>query len=152
MGREHRRVALLEAAARMMIVDSGAWAAYFNGLETPHAARLDAVLRDEEDLAVLPIIVTEVLQGFRTEHGFEEAERRLVALPVIHPTLDCHVRAARLFRTLRGLGVTVRGAVDCVIAQTCLDLGAELLSPDRDFEQIARHTSLRLWGSGSGSS
>ena len=132
----------------MMIVDSGAWAAYFNGLATPHAARLNTALRDEEDLAVLPIIVTEVLQGFRTDHGFEEAESLLVSLPVIHPTLDSHVRAARLFRTLRGKGVTVRGAVDCVIAQACLDLEAQLLSPDRDFEQIARHTSLRLWSSG----
>lgn len=135
-------------AARMMVVDSSAWAAYFNGSETPHAARLDAALRDEEDLAVLPIVVAEVLQGFRTERGFEEAERLLVSLPVIHPSLDCHVRAARLFRTLRGQGVTVRGAIDCVIAQVCLDAGAELLSPDRDFEQIARHTSLRLWTSG----
>jgi hypothetical protein len=31
------------------------------------------------------------------------------------------------------------------IAQTCLDLDAELLSPDADFRRIARHTSLRLW-------
>ena len=55
------------------------------------------------------------------------------------------MRAARLFRSLRKKGVTVRGAVDCVIAQTCLDTEAELLSPDSDFRQIARHTSLRLW-------
>jgi len=38
-----------------------------------------------------------------------------------------------------------RRAVDCVIAQICMDLDAELLSPDTDFELIARHTSLRLW-------
>jgi hypothetical protein len=142
-------VAVGAHAAPMMIVDSSTWAAFFNGLDTPHAARLDIALRDEEDLAVLPIIVTEVLQGFRTEHGFEEAESLLGSLPVIHPTLDCHVRAARLFRILRGHGVTVRGAIDCVIAQACLDLEAQLLSPDRDFEQIACHTSLRLWSSDS---
>ncbi|MGB6336843.1 MAG: hypothetical protein WBG96_14635 [Thermoanaerobaculia bacterium] len=27
-----------------------------------------------------------------------------------------------------------------------LDIDAELLSPDADFERIARHTPLRLWG------
>lgn len=129
----------------MMVVDSGTWAAFFNGEETAQAGRLDAALRGEEDLAVLPIVVTEVLQGFRTDRGFEEAETLLGSLPVIHPTLECHVRAARLYRTLRGHGVTVRGAIDCVIAQACLDLEAELLSPDRDFEHIARHTLLRLW-------
>ena len=51
--------------------------------------------------------------------------------------------AWRLFRSLRRTGITVRGAIDCIIAQTCLDLEAELLSPDADFEHIARHTSLR---------
>lgn len=129
----------------MMVVDSNTWADYFNGVEAPHVERLDAALNEEEDLAVLPIIVTEILQGFRTERGFRDAERVLTALPVLHPTLGCHVRAAQLFRSMRREGVTVRGAVDCVIAQTCLDLEAELLSPDRDFKDIARHTRLRLW-------
>jgi predicted nucleic acid-binding protein len=129
----------------MIIVDSNIWADFFNGAPRPHAQRLDAALRDEEDLAVLPIVITEVLQGFRTEQGFRKARRILEALPAIQPTVDCHVRAARLFRSLRGRGVTVRGAVDCVIAQVCLDLDAELLSPDADFRQIARHTPLRLW-------
>lgn len=129
----------------MILVDSNTWADYFNGVETPHVQRLDAALEDEEDLSVISIIVTEVLQGFRTDTGFRRARRVLVSLPMIHPTVDCHVRAARLFRSLRRKGVTVRGAVDCVIAQTCLDLGAELLSPDADFAHIARHTALRLW-------
>ena len=129
----------------MMIVDSNTWADFFNGVGTPCVQRLDAALQQEEDLALVPIIITEVLQGFRTDRGFQRAQQVLIALPVIHPTVDAHVRAARLFRSLRRRGVTVRGAVDCVIAQTCLDFGAELLSPDVDFERIARHTPLRLW-------
>jgi predicted nucleic acid-binding protein len=129
----------------MMIVDSNTWADFFNGVSNPHVRRLDAALRQEEDLAILPIILTEVLQGFRTELGFQRARRVLVSLPVIQPSVECHVRAARLFRSLRHKGVTVRGAVDCVIAQACLDTEAVLLSPDADFEHIARHTSLRLW-------
>lgn len=129
----------------MMIVDSNAWADFFNGADTPHVRRLDLGLQEEEDIAVLPIIITEVLQGFRTDSGFRRARSALVSLPVVHPDVDCHVRAARLFRFLRRKGVTVRGAVDCVIAQTCLDSQIQLLSPDADFERIARHTSLRLW-------
>jgi len=129
----------------MMIVDSNTWADFFNGVMTPHADRLDLALRDEEDLVVLPIIITEVLQGFRTDTGFQRARRVLVSLTVVLPTVECHVRAARLFRSLRRKGVTVRGAVDVVIAQTCLDIEAELLSPDADFRRIAHHTPLRLW-------
>ena len=134
--------------AGMIIVDSSTWADFFNGTPSPHVGRLDAALEEEDDLAVLPVIITEVLQGFRTEAGFRKARRLLVALPVLQPSVDCHVRAARLFRSLRGKGVTVRGAVDCIIAQTCMDVAAELLSPDADFQRIARHTSLRLWGPG----
>jgi len=129
----------------MIDVDSNTWADFFNGVRSAHAERLEAVLREEEDVATLPIIVTEVLQGFRTDRGFETARRVLVQLPMIHPTVDGHVRAARLFRSLRRKGVTVRGAVDCIIAQACLDTGAELLSPDSDFEHIARHAPLKLW-------
>jgi hypothetical protein len=129
----------------VIVVDSNTWADFFNGTQTPHAERLGTILEEREDVAVLPIILTEVLQGFRTDGGFESARRVLVALPNIQPTIDSHVRAARLFRSLRRKSVTVRGAVDCIIAQACLDTGALLLSPDTDFEHIARHSALRLW-------
>jgi predicted nucleic acid-binding protein len=131
----------------VIIVDSNSWADYLNGTSNPHVERLEKALREEEDLAVIPVIITEVLQGIRTHAGFQSARRVLVSLPVIQPTVDCHVRAARLFRSLRRKGVAVRGAVDCIIVQTCIDIDAELLSPDADFEQIARHTDLRLWRS-----
>ena len=129
----------------MIIVDSNTWADYFNGSVSDHVDRLDLALVDEEDVALLPIIVTEVLQGFRSDSGFRQAEAILTVLPVIQPDLDCHVRAAKLFRRLRGKGVTVRGAVDCVIAQVCIDTGATLLSPDLDFVRIAEHSELQLW-------
>ena len=130
----------------MLVVDSNAWVDYFKGIHNHWADRLDEALENEEELAVLPIIVTEVLQGFRFPHAFEYARRVLTALPIIHPELDTHVNAARLFRFLREKGVTVRGTVDCVIAQACIEAGAELLSPDSDFRHIARYSKLRLWG------
>ena len=138
-------MAVRSDAGRLIVVDSNTWVDFFNGASTPHTQRLDAALEEEEDLAIVPIIITEVLQGFRSDSGFQKAQRVLVALPAIEPSVDCHVRAARLFRSLRRKGVTVRGAVDCIIAQVCLDVGAELLSPDGDFERIARHAALRLW-------
>lgn len=128
----------------MILVDSSTWADFFNGTPSAHVECLDSALQQERDLAVIPIIITEVLQGFRTDTGFQRARRVLLALAVIQPSVDCHVRAARLFRSLRLRGITVRGAVDCIIAQTCLDAGAELLSSDVDFERIADHTRLRL--------
>ena len=129
----------------MIVVDSNTWADFFNDTQSPHVERLASALVEREDVAVLPILVTEVLQGFRTDAGFESARRVLVALPIIQPTTESHIRAARLFRSLRRKGVAFRGAADCIIAQVCLDTGALLLSPDADFEHIARHSSLKLW-------
>jgi predicted nucleic acid-binding protein len=128
----------------MIIVDSGTWAEYFNGVESPHVDYLERALEAELDLAVLPIIVTEVLQGFRSEEGFRRARALLIKLPIVAPTLDTHVQAAVLFRSLRARGITVRGAVDCIIAQASIDTDSELLSPDVDFVHISSHSRLRL--------
>ncbi len=92
----------------MMIVDSNTWADFFNGIRPPHVRRLEVALQEEEDLAIVPIIITEVLQGFRTDSGFQRARLVLVSLPILQPTVNCHVRAARLFRSLRRKGITVR--------------------------------------------
>lgn len=46
--------------------------------------------------------------------------------------------------------MTVRGAIDCIIAQACLDLDAELLSPDADVQRIARQAPLQVWRDASG--
>ncbi len=128
----------------MIIVDTAVWADYFNGRVNPHVDYLDRALEEEEDLAILPLIITEVLQGFRTDGGFLKARRLLLGLPFLVPSVRTHVEAARLFRRLREKGVSVRGTIDCVIAQTCLENEAELLSPDSDFLRIGEHTKLRL--------
>ncbi len=129
----------------MIVVDSGTWGDYFNGTASAVADRLEEALRNEEDVTILPIILTEVLQGFRSDTGFQKARRLLTSLPIIQPGIACHVRAAGLHRTLRRRGLTVRGAVDCFIAQACIDSRALLLSPDRDFKRMAVHTPLKVW-------
>jgi len=134
----------MAAGPRVILVDTSAWADLFNDTDTPAARRLDEALGDEEDLAIVPIILTEVLQGIRSDRGFEAARVLLRDLPVLDLEPDGHVEAARLFRRMRRSGATVRGAVDCVIAQAAIAHGAELLTADRDFAAIARHSLLRL--------
>ncbi len=127
----------------MIVVDTTVWADWFNGRETVEVRRLDQALADEE-AGLTPMILTEVLQGFRADSDFDRARAVLMRLPVLELDVDGHVAAAGLFRRLRRRGVTVRGAVDCVIAETCIVAGAELLTGDRDFTAIARHSPLRL--------
>jgi predicted nucleic acid-binding protein len=128
---------------RVIVVDTTVWADWFNGTASAAVDHLDTSLsRNEAGLA--PVILTEVLQGFRADRDFDRARAVLVALPILTLDTDGHIDAARLYRRLRAKGLTVRGAVDCIIAQTCIAAGVELLSTDQDFAAIARHTPLRL--------
>jgi hypothetical protein len=127
----------------MIVVDTMVWADWFNGAQTPEVDRLDQALTAQEAGLTL-LILTEVLQGFRVDTDFEQARAWLVRLPVLELDVDGHVAAALLFRRLRHKGITVRGVVDCIVAQTCIEAGAELLTGDRDFTAIARHAPLRL--------
>jgi predicted nucleic acid-binding protein len=131
------------AASAVIVVDTTVWADWFNGAGSPEVARLDRAL-EQQDAGLVPVVLTEVLQGFRIDRDFERACELLVQLPLLALDADGHVAAARLFRRLRRRGITVRGAIDCLIAQTCIAAGVELLSTDQDFAAIARHTPLRL--------
>ena len=54
------------------------------------------------------------------------------------------IQAAKNFRALRKLGVTVRKTIDTVIATRCIEGGYELLHNDRDFDPFAKHLGLRV--------
>src|SRR5690242_9591888 len=96
----------------MLLVDSTVWVDYFNGRVTPQTDYLDAALLSEP-IVVGDLIMTEVLQGFRTDKDFEKARLRLekfVQASMISPALA--VQAARNYRLLRKKGVTIRKTID----------------------------------------
>lgn len=128
----------------MIVVDSAVWIDFFNGAPTAEEARLTRALTAEEPIAICRIILTEVLQGFRSLRAFENARRLLVYVPMLELDTAGHVEAARLFQSLRHRGLTVRGTIDCIVAQLCIAAGAELLARDRDFTSIAKYSLLRL--------
>jgi predicted nucleic acid-binding protein len=127
----------------LIVVDTTVWADWFNGIDSRATGRLGDAL-DHQDVGLLPVILTEVLQGFRADRDFLRARDLMAPLPLLALDVPGHIAAAGLYRRLRRRGVTVRGTIDCIIAQTCITAGVELLSMDQDFAAIARHTPLRL--------
>ena len=127
----------------MILVDSSVWIDFFRGVSTPQVERLDELL-GSEIVATGDLVLTEVLQGFRTDRDFDEA----TAPP--HVAGDRRSRRTRCgdpgsqdFRSLRALGVTVRKTIDAVIATRCIESRLALLYSDRDFEPFVRHLGLR---------
>ncbi len=132
-----------DAAGRVILVDSSVWIDYFNGKFTAQTGKLDQLL-ESESLAVGDLILTEVLQGFADERDFRQAFKLLNSLTIVQlGGAEIAIQAARNFRTLRKLGVTVRKTVDTIIATRCIESGYDLLHSDRDFDPFVQHLGLR---------
>ena len=85
---------------------------------TAQTETLDRLL-GRELLAIGDFILTEVLQAFADER-FDEARKMLTSLVIVElGGKEIAIQAAKNFRVLRKLGVTVRKTIDTVIATRC---------------------------------
>ncbi|MEP7367086.1 MAG: PIN domain nuclease [Acidobacteriota bacterium] len=128
----------------MTLVDSSVWIDCFRGVVTPQTNTLDRLL-GSEDLVIGDLILAQVLQGFAEERDFRRAEKLLGSLTVVE--LCGHgiaVQAAKNFRRLRRMDVTIRSTIHCVIATWCIENNCALLHSDRDFDAFEKHLSLRV--------
>lgn len=127
----------------MILVDSSVWIDYFRGTTTPQADKLDSLLGNTP-IATGDLILTEVLQGFISDRGFNQARRLMTSLVVVDLVgQTTTIQAARNFRVLRSLGITMRKTIDTVIATRCIESGLSLLYSDRDFDPFVMHLGLR---------
>jgi predicted nucleic acid-binding protein len=126
----------------MILVDSSVWIDFFCGASTPASDKLDELL-GTEPVITGDLVLTEVLQGFDSVLEFNRAKKVLTSLAVVNlGGQDVAVKAAMNFRTLRGIGITVRKTIDTVIATCCMENGFTLLYSDRDFDPFVRHLGL----------
>jgi predicted nucleic acid-binding protein len=131
----------------VVVVDSGVWIDFFNGVPGATSDALDGLLRDGEVRIVVPdLVLYEVLRGFRHERELRQARVLMLSLDVETaggPAMA--LEAAQHYRSLRGAGVTVRNAIDVLIAAFCIENGYALLHRDRDFDGFEQHRGLRVW-------
>lgn len=127
----------------MILVDSSVWIDYFRGSSTPETEKLDSLL-GTEPVATGDLILTEVLQGFVADRDFKQAGKLMMSLVIVDiGGREVAIRAAKNFRALRALGVTVRKTIDTIIATRCIESGFSLLYSDRDFDPFVTHLGLR---------
>ena len=130
----------------MILVDSSVWIDYFKGAVKAHTEKLDKLL-GQEPLAIGDLMLAEVLQGFADEKDFDKAVKMLTSLTVLEVGgQEVAIQAARNFRALRNLGVTVRKTIDTLIATRCIMSGYDLLHNDRDFDPFTKYLGLRVVG------
>lgn len=130
----------------MIVVDTSVWIDVLNDVPAPQAQRCVELIEGGEPVALTDVVLTELLQGLRSEQEARLVERHLRAFPILRlDSLSDFVLAAELYRRARRAGVTIRRTLDCLIAAPCVRTGAPLLHADADFDRLASCTLLRIW-------
>jgi predicted nucleic acid-binding protein len=128
----------------VILVDSSVWIAQLRGRDTAGTRKLEE-LAAREPLLVGDLILLEVLQGARDETAAGRIERALREYAVV-PLLssDLAVQAAKNYRKLRSLGITIRKTADLIIGTFCIEHRHTLLHDDRDFDPMREHLGLEV--------
>ena len=126
----------------MILVDSGVWIDYFNGVDNKQTDTLNETL-GVRPVAVGDLILTEVLQGFREDRDYNAAKSLFNDLIIFDLVgQEIAIKSADNFRTLRKKGFTIRKPVDVIIATFCIERKLPLLFVDKDFKPFVKTLGL----------
>jgi predicted nucleic acid-binding protein len=129
----------------MILVDSSVWIAYFNDKRSWQTDLLDHMLSNVP-IIMGDLILTEILQGFKSDKDYETAKNHLSELPFRKMGgYNVAIQSAQNYRQLRKAGVTVRKTIDIIIATFCINEGLTLLHDDHDFDPFASHFPLKTF-------
>lgn len=129
----------------MILADTSAWIEYLRATGSPEHLRLREAITEGDDLVTTEVVVMELLAGAGDEARALQLRRLLARYELIALTgLADFDDAAAVYRICRRAGETVRSLSDCLIAAVAIRAAAQLLTRDRDFEVISRHTPLVL--------
>lgn len=125
----------------VVLVDSNVW------IRREHdRLTLAELLSEDTDVAICPVIFSEVLRGVRGPKRYRETRSLLMDARFFDsPTpLERFEEAAQIYLRCRQEGVTP-SSIDCLIAACAIAHDIPLLTFDADFTHIARYTALRLF-------
>lgn len=128
----------------MVLVDTSVWVDFFNGKMTDETEKLDHYLSSTV-IVVGDLILTEVLQGFRSDKDYRIVKSLLTELEQVRLcNTDLAIQSAQNYRALRKQGITIRKTIDCLIATYCIETKTPLLFSDRDFDPWVAHFKLMV--------
>ena len=134
----------------MILVDTSVWIDFLRGTGSKYQRALHQLIEKGESISIADIILTEILQGIKSDKDFKRTKDYLLAFPLYSlKDVDSYVEAARLYRACRKRGLTIRRPIDCMIARIAIENHLILFHNDRDFDAIANATNqlelFELW-------
>ena len=128
----------------MILIDTSAWVEFLRNTGSPVCSLVDELLVSE--IAICDPVRMEVLAGARDESHLRSLRGLLARAKVITTQTTDYDDAAALYRRCRRQGETVRKLIDCLIAAAAIRADVPILHSDTDFDTLARHTELRIYG------
>ena len=129
-----------------VLVDTSVWIDHLRGRHSAPASELAGWLQDDPDrILVNEVVVTELLCGVSSQADSAQLQVALGKLLQADPMQRSDwLLSARIYRTCRDAGLTIRSPMDCLVAAHPIRLQVPVLAIDRAFEAIASCTPLRL--------
>src|SRR4030043_1529271 len=130
-----------------ILIDTSLWSLALRrqpGIVNQEAIVLKTLIEQGEDIHLLGIILQEVLQGIKNPKDFHILKDYLDAFPLIELTREDYVKAAELKNRLIKKGKQI-STIDALIASASISYSCYLFTTDKDFENIAQHSSLKLF-------
>jgi len=124
----------------MYLVDTSVWIDYIQGRAARQVSFLDDLLKNPLAVGISDVIYMEILQGAKDQKTFDRL-RSYFSGQLFYRFTDSelsHASAAQLFYDCRRQGITVRSALDCLVAQCAIEHELILLHHDRDFKHMAK--------------
>ena len=124
----------------MTLVDTSVWIELLNDPRGPRLTQEELL-----NLAICGPVAQEVLEGLRQHPWADSFRQAFLALPILSDPLPLQtfLAAAEIFREGRRKGYTIRSSTDCLIAAIAIEHRVPVWHNDRDYETIARFSSLR---------
>ncbi len=130
-----------------LFADTSVWSLAFRRdkpQSEPQVRALIEAFGGREAIFVTGLVLQELLQGFAGPKAHAQIIERFSALTLLTPELQDHIEAAEVRNRCRRSGTQVE-TIDILLAQLCIRYDLTLLTMDRDFVHIAKHSALRLW-------
>ena len=127
-----------------VLIDTSAWIDFFRGAPSRENALLKDCLGRRDHIFVTGAIVQEILQGIRDDSQYRSIKEYLLLFTKVDAEFSDYIEAADIYRALRKKGLTINGAIDCLIAVVALRHRLSLLHKDSDFTLISRYYPLAL--------
>ena len=128
----------------MVLVDTTVWIDFFRAKSTPEVRELERLLKEGENICICGVILTEVLQGIREDSDYRKTLAIIDTFLFLPMNRQTFLAAAKMYRSLRRKGVTIRKPIDCMIAAVSIEHDVALLHHDRDFDPMEIHCGLEV--------